>query len=86
MILITYPDEPASSRQFYSGQKPLQTFLILIAVICIPWLLLGKPIYRIMMNKRRAHVSICQSFPFDSKSISLNDENQVFISNKSTVN
>ncbi|CAF1652535.1 unnamed protein product, partial [Adineta ricciae] len=57
MILVTYPDEPASSRQFYSGQKPFQTFLILIAVICIPWLLLGKPIYRIMMNKRRAHYS-----------------------------
>ncbi|UJR10911.1 hypothetical protein I4U23_015098 [Adineta vaga] len=55
MILMTYPNEPESSRQFYTGQKALQTILILIAVACIPWLLLGKPIYRIMMNKRRAN-------------------------------
>jgi hypothetical protein len=57
MILLSYPDEPESSRTFYSGQKGLQTVLIIVAVLCIPWMLLGKPIYRIMMNKRRANVS-----------------------------
>jgi len=57
MILVSYPKEPQSSVVFYSGQKALQTALILLAVICIPWMLLGKPIYRIMMNKRRANVS-----------------------------
>ncbi|CAF3762165.1 unnamed protein product [Rotaria sp. Silwood1] len=55
MILLSYPNEPESSRTFYSGQKGIQTALIILAVICIPWMLLGKPIYRIIMNKRRAN-------------------------------
>ncbi|CAF1330745.1 unnamed protein product [Rotaria magnacalcarata] len=57
MILLSYPAEPESSRTFYSGQRGIQTALILLAVICIPWMLLGKPIYRIIMNKRRANYS-----------------------------
>lgn len=58
MILLTYPTEPPSSRVFYTGQQAIQTVLIVLAVLCIPWMLLGKPIYRIVMNKRRANVSI----------------------------
>ncbi len=58
MILLTYPKEPLSSAPFYSGQQGLQTALIILAVLCIPWMLLGKPVYRIIMNKRRANVSI----------------------------
>jgi V-type H+-transporting ATPase subunit a len=58
MILLSYPTEPESSRVFYSGQQAIQTILIILAVICIPWMLLGKPVYRIVMNKRRANVSI----------------------------
>ncbi|CAF0821282.1 unnamed protein product [Rotaria sordida] len=57
MILLSYPTEPESSRTFYSGQRGVQTALIIFAVICIPWMLLGKPIYRIIMNKRRANYS-----------------------------
>lgn len=57
MILLTYPNEPPSSRVFYSGQRAVQTVLIICAVLCIPWLFLGKPIYTIVMNKRRANVS-----------------------------
>ncbi|CAF2974361.1 unnamed protein product [Rotaria sp. Silwood2] len=58
MILLSYPSEPESSRTFYSGQQGIQTALIILAVICIPWMLLGKPIYRIIMNKRRANRGI----------------------------
>ena len=58
MILLSYPESPESSLTFYGGQKGIQTFLLLIAVLCIPWMLLGKPVYRIVMNKRRANVSI----------------------------
>jgi hypothetical protein len=58
MILLSYPTDPPSSKTFYSGQQGLQTALIIFAVLCIPWMLLGKPIYRIVMNKRRANVSI----------------------------
>jgi V-type H+-transporting ATPase subunit a len=55
MILLSYPETPKSSAVFYTGQRGLQTFLIVLAVICIPWMLLGKPVYRIVMNKRRAN-------------------------------
>ena len=58
MILLSYPSDPPSSVVFYSGQKAIQTILIILAVLCIPWMLLGKPVYRIVMNKRRANVSI----------------------------
>ena len=57
MILFSYPNTPESSAQFYSGQKGIQIFLVIISVLCIPWMFVGKPIYRIMMNKRRANVS-----------------------------
>ena len=56
MILLSYPTDPPSSQSFYSGQRGLQTVLLVIAVLCVPWMLLGKPIYRIVMNKRRANV------------------------------
>jgi hypothetical protein len=61
MILLSYPDDPPSSKTFYTGQRVLQTLLIILAVICIPWMLLGKPVYRIVMNKRRANVSISKN-------------------------
>jgi V-type H+-transporting ATPase subunit a len=57
MILLSYPTDVPSSKTFYSGQQAFQTILIIIAVLCVPWMLLGKPVYRIMMNKRRANVS-----------------------------
>lgn len=57
MILLSYPTEPDSSKTFYTGQRGVQTALIIFAVLCIPWMLLGKPVYRIVMNKRRANVS-----------------------------
>jgi hypothetical protein len=58
-MLLSYPstpDIPQSSKVFYHGQKTLQTILLLIAVLCIPWMLLGKPIYIIMQNRKRAQV------------------------------
>nr|XP_050034126.1 V-type proton ATPase 116 kDa subunit a 1-like isoform X3 [Dermacentor andersoni] len=45
MFLFSYPTEPCYQAQFYNGQKGLQTFLVLLAVICIPWILLAKPFY-----------------------------------------
>lgn len=43
MFLLNYPDEPCSVQLFYKGQKQFQIFLLLMVVICIPWLLIPKP-------------------------------------------
>ncbi|KAL1443120.1 hypothetical protein MTO96_030435 [Rhipicephalus appendiculatus] len=45
MFLFSYPTEPCYQAQFYNGQKGLQSFLVLLALICIPWILLAKPFY-----------------------------------------
>ena len=60
MVLLSYPstpDTPSSSKVFYSNQKTVQTILVLLAVLCIPWMLLGKPIYIILQRRKRAQVN-----------------------------
>jgi hypothetical protein len=60
-MLLSYPntpDIPQSSKQFYGAQKKLQTLLLVVAVLCIPWMLLGKPIYIIIQNKKKARVNV----------------------------
>ncbi|GFR90139.1 V-type proton ATPase subunit a [Elysia marginata] len=47
---------------FYSGQQTIQTLLFMLAILCVPVLLLGKPIYVVLkkrMSSRRqfAHLS-----------------------------
>jgi V-type H+-transporting ATPase subunit a len=50
---------------FYPGQDKLQLVLVILAVVCIPWMLLTKPIGMNILNKRklraeavRRHVSV----------------------------
>jgi V-type H+-transporting ATPase subunit a len=57
MMLMSYPTSPKSSQTFYSIQRPIQTALLVTAVLCIPWMLLGKPIYIIMKNRKKKNVS-----------------------------
>ncbi|KAL3196536.1 hypothetical protein MRX96_045167 [Rhipicephalus microplus] len=45
MFLFSYPTEPCYQAQFYNGQKGLQSLLVFVALICIPWILLAKPFY-----------------------------------------
>ncbi|XP_077483871.1 V-type proton ATPase 116 kDa subunit a 1-like isoform X2 [Amblyomma americanum] len=54
MFLFSYPSEPCYQAQFYNGQKGLQSFLVILAVICIPWILLSKPFYLYYKHKRAA--------------------------------
>lgn len=56
--------------QMYSGQVYVQTFLVILAVICVPWMLLTKPLYLRHQNKLRqarklAHGGDDDEEPFD---------------------
>ncbi|ESO03533.1 hypothetical protein HELRODRAFT_187042 [Helobdella robusta] len=53
MFLYNYSDEPCSPTNFYPKQKDFQTALLLIVALCIPWLLLPKPLILRYKNKKR---------------------------------
>lgn len=52
----TEPFEGCSEFMFDS-QKTIQTIFVMIALVCIPWMLLGKPFY-IMCTKKKSTVSL----------------------------
>lgn len=45
------------SPVMYAGQLGLQKFLVFVAVICVPWMLLAKPII-IMRNQKKQNYSV----------------------------
>ena len=51
------PKTPKSIVVFYKHQRTIQTILLIVAVICIPWLLIGKPIYIIVQRKKKTNVN-----------------------------
>lgn len=53
MFLMNYPNDPCGSAKFYRSQKSFQNFLLLTAVLCIPWLLLPKPLILRSIHNRQ---------------------------------
>ncbi|CAL1263911.1 unnamed protein product [Larinioides sclopetarius] len=43
MFLFNYPTEPCYLKNMYSGQPVIQGMLVVIALLCIPWMLFAKP-------------------------------------------
>lgn len=52
IYMFLQPGQVAASEQLYRGQPVVQTILLLIAVICVPILLLLKPLYLRWDNQR----------------------------------
>ena len=66
MFMFTAPNPDAGTYPVYGSpyshvQYATQIFIVLIAIICIPWMLLAKPIilYRRHKNKGYKRVSYC---------------------------
>ncbi|KAF6776504.1 hypothetical protein AHF37_03983 [Paragonimus kellicotti] len=52
MVRFSYNnDGPPSTRTFYSGQQTVQTILMIIAVLSVPWMLLTKPLILLMRHR-----------------------------------
>lgn len=43
MFLYKYPEEPCNVAPMYYGQQAIQTLLLFVALICVPWMLCLKP-------------------------------------------
>ncbi|GFS73094.1 hypothetical protein NPIL_48102 [Nephila pilipes] len=43
MFLFKYPSEPCYLTNMYAGQPVIQGMLVVIALLCIPWMLFAKP-------------------------------------------
>ncbi|KAM4822072.1 V-type proton ATPase 116 kDa subunit a 1 isoform X2 [Urocitellus parryii] len=54
MFLFSYPDSGIS--MLYSGQKGIQCFLVVVALLCVPWMLLFKPLVLRHQYLRRKHL------------------------------
>ncbi|XP_016787273.1 V-type proton ATPase 116 kDa subunit a 1 isoform X5 [Pan troglodytes] len=54
MFLFSYPESGYS--MLYSGQKGIQCFLVVVALLCVPWMLLFKPLVLRHQYLRRKHL------------------------------
>ncbi|KAH8325716.1 hypothetical protein KR067_004987 [Drosophila pandora] len=52
MILQGSQDTPEPCKEFmFDGQKSIQQVFVIVAIVCIPWMLLGKPLYIMLKRK-----------------------------------
>ncbi|XP_062451656.1 V-type proton ATPase 116 kDa subunit a 1 isoform X3 [Rhea pennata] len=54
MFLFSYSD--TSNKMLYKGQKGLQCFLVVVALLCVPWMLIAKPLVLRHQYLRRKHL------------------------------
>ncbi|XP_033324010.2 V-type ATPase subunit a family protein Vha100-1 isoform X2 [Megalopta genalis] len=58
MVLFSGGTAPEGcSPWMYAGQEGIQKLLVVLAVLCIPWMLLGRP-FMLMYNKKKQHVQL----------------------------
>ncbi|KAL1779998.1 V-type proton ATPase 116 kDa subunit a isoform X2 [Sigmodon hispidus] len=54
MFLFSYPE--SGNGMLYSGQKGIQCFLTVVAMLCVPWMLLFKPLILRHQYLRKKHL------------------------------
>lgn len=60
MFLNKYQDEPCNVAP-YDGQQVIQTVLLLLALVCIPWMLVLKPVILKKQNDRKVALEAIRS-------------------------
>lgn len=56
MLFGSQEVQPGCKEFMFEGQYMLQVILVLIAVLCIPWMLLGHPIYVLIQRSMKPKV------------------------------
>lgn len=54
MLFKSQPPLDGCKEFMFEGQDMIQTVFVIVAVICIPWMLLGKPLYYMCKRKSKA--------------------------------
>lgn len=68
MLISMFLSPGTIAEPLYSGQSHIQVFLLIIALICIPWLLLVKPLYLKRQFDREAKEQQYQALAQDEES------------------
>ena len=68
IFMFLSPGKVAPQDQLYMGQSWIQLILILIAVACVPWLLIAKPVYLKLEHRNRYRYSQLQMEQRDNES------------------
>lgn len=53
IYMFLQPGQVAPEQQLYRGQATVQTLLLLVALVCVPWMLVAKPYFLYREHKER---------------------------------